>query len=92
MIQEVIEQKSASWIQHLLPIIKEQREGSDMPLDGDEVDTLCHIIRAIINLHEGNITDADLREEVYYDDKEKWEPPDPETKVFRAMEGGTDGG
>jgi hypothetical protein len=26
------------------------------------------------------------------EDDNDWEPPDPETKVFRAMEGGTDGG
>ena len=52
-----------SWIEQLLPIIEEYRGGvvllvndENEPLDGDEVDDLCKIIKAKINLHEGNIT------------------------------------
>ena len=52
-----------SWIEQLLPIIEEYRGGAvsfasdeNDPLDGDEVDDLCKIIKAKINLHEGNIT------------------------------------
>ena len=52
-----------SWIEQLLPIIEEYRGGAvsfvndeNEPLDGDEVDNLGKIIKAKINLHEGNIT------------------------------------
>ena len=51
-----------SWIEQLLPIIEEYRGGAvsfandeNEHLDGDEVDDLCKIIKAKINLHEGNI-------------------------------------
>lgn len=47
-----------SWIEQLIPIIIEYRDG-DEPLDGDEVDRLCDIIKAKINLQEGNITDEE---------------------------------
>lgn len=47
-----------NWIEQLLPIIAEYKNGSDEPLDDDSVDRLCHIIKAKINLHEGNITEA----------------------------------
>ena len=46
------------WIDQLLPIIEEYKDGGE-PLDSDEVDSLCSIIRAKINLQEGNITDAE---------------------------------
>lgn len=45
-----------SWINQLLPIIEEYKDGDSEPLDGDEVDRLCEIIKAKINLQEGNIT------------------------------------
>ena len=45
-----------SWIEQLIPIIKEYSQG-DEPLDGDEVDDLCRIIKLKINLHQGNITE-----------------------------------
>lgn len=50
-----------SWIKQLEPIILEYRgEGEDEePLDGDAVDRLCEIIKAKINLHEGNITESE---------------------------------
>ena len=44
------------WINHLLPIIEDYKAGDTEPLDGDEVDRLCEIIKAKINLQEGNIT------------------------------------
>jgi hypothetical protein len=46
------------WINQLLPIIEEYRDGGE-PLNGDEVDGLCSIIKAKINLQEGNITEAE---------------------------------
>jgi len=50
-----------SWYQTTLEdIILEYRNGEDEePLDGDEVDRLTEILKAKINLHEGNITDAE---------------------------------
>ena len=42
------------WIDQLLPIIEEYKDGGEA-LNGDEVDSLCSIIRAKINLQEGNI-------------------------------------
>lgn len=49
-----------SWIDQLLPIRNEFMDGSvDEPMDGDDVDALCKIIKAKLNLHEGNITEED---------------------------------
>jgi hypothetical protein len=50
-----------AWMDNLLPIILEWR-GGDEPLDGDDVDRLCYIIKAKINLHEGNITETEYME------------------------------
>jgi len=61
--------KIENWIFNLYPIIEEYKKNhrfipeaidesfEDEPLDGDEVDDLCKIIKAEINLHQGNITD-----------------------------------
>jgi hypothetical protein len=47
-----------TWIEQLEPIIEEYKCGGlDEPLDGDDVDELCKIIKAKINLKEGNITE-----------------------------------
>jgi len=46
------------WIDQLLPIIDEYKDGGEA-LDGDEVDDLCGIIHAKINLQEGNITNSE---------------------------------
>lgn len=35
---------------------------NDTPLDGDEVEALVKNIEAIINLHEGNITEEEFEE------------------------------
>ena len=51
-----------NWIEQLLPIITEYKDGSDEPLDGDDVDRLCEIIKTKINLHEGNITECEYGE------------------------------
>jgi hypothetical protein len=52
-----------TWIEQLLPIIEEYKNASpDEPLDGDEVDRLTDIIKAKINLHEGNITEKEYEE------------------------------
>lgn len=48
-----------NWTEQLAPIIFEYRDGSDEPLDGDDVDRLVDILRAKINLHEGNITEEE---------------------------------
>ncbi len=48
-----------NWIEQLLPIIEEYKDGNYEPLDGDDVYNLCHIIKAKINLHEGNITEEE---------------------------------
>ena len=52
-------EKFNNWIEALLPIIEEIKNGDDSPLDGDEVDTLVEIIRAKINFQEGNITEKE---------------------------------
>lgn len=43
-------------------IIKEYKDGSGEPLDGDEVDRLVEHLRNKINLQEGNITDEEYLE------------------------------
>lgn len=48
-----------TWIEQLLPIIEEYKGGENEPLDGDDVDRLVDILRAKINLHEGNITEEE---------------------------------
>jgi uncharacterized membrane protein len=55
-----------SWIEQLIPIITEYKDGDDEALDGDEVDRLCDIIRAKINLQEGNITDEEYNKLLDY--------------------------
>ena len=51
-----------NWIDFLIPIIEEYKDGDNEPLDGDEVDRLCEIIKAKINLQEGNITQKEYDE------------------------------
>jgi hypothetical protein len=51
-----------NWTEQLIPIIDEFKDGSDEPLDGDEVDGLVKIIQAKINLQEGNITPDEYEE------------------------------
>lgn len=51
-----------SWIEQLQPIIDEFKDGQPEPLDGDEVEILITIIRAKINLNEGNITQKEYDE------------------------------
>lgn len=49
-----------NWIDHLLPIMKEyMAEFDGDPMDGDDVADLCEIIKAKINLHQGNITEGE---------------------------------
>lgn len=49
-----------TWTECLLPIIMEYRQfDTNTPLDGDEVERLCEILKAKINLHEGNITEEE---------------------------------
>lgn len=45
-----------NWIEQLLPIIEEYKDGNKESLTADEVYDLIHIIKAKINLNEGNIT------------------------------------
>ncbi len=51
-----------SWIEQLLPIVEEYKDGSNEPLDGDDVDELCKIIKVKINLQEGNVTESEYNE------------------------------
>jgi len=52
-----------SWIDQLLPIRNEYMDGCvDEPMDGDDVDELCKIIKAKLNLHEGNITEKEYND------------------------------
>ena len=47
---------------HVEKLIEEYKDGNNEPLDGDEVDNLVKIIKTIINLHEGNITEEEYNE------------------------------
>ena len=48
------------WIEILQPIIDDYKEGiEDEPLDSDGVNDLCRIIKAKINLQEGNLTERE---------------------------------
>lgn len=47
----------------LIDLIFMSRNG-DEPLDGDEVESLLHKIRYVINLHEGNITHEEF--DIYF--------------------------
>ena len=48
------------WIEMLQPIIDDYKDGMEgEPLDGDGVDDLCRIIKAKINLQEGNLTERE---------------------------------
>ena len=40
-------------------LINQYKGVDNEPLDGDEVDDLCEIIKAKINLNEGNITNRE---------------------------------
>jgi uncharacterized membrane protein len=42
-----------------MPIIEKYKDGSDEPLDGDEVDRLIEHLRNSINFIEGNITEEE---------------------------------
>ena len=48
--------------EELNQIIKKYKEGSEEPLDGDEVDKLTEHIRNQLNLIEGNITEKEYME------------------------------
>lgn len=48
----------------LLEIIEEYKEGDSTPLDGDEVYRLTQIIKAKINLQEGNILEEEYGQEL----------------------------
>lgn len=52
-----------SWIDQLVPIIEEFRDGEPC-LDGDEVELLGEILKTKINLHEGNITEEEYERTV----------------------------
>ena len=49
-----------SWIDHLIPIIKEFKNGGNDPLTPQEVERLSMLIRFKIDLEEGNISNKDL--------------------------------
>ena len=49
-----------NWIEQLLPIIEEFKDGDDTSLDSEEVEKLSLIIRLKIDVHQGNISDKEL--------------------------------
>ena len=49
-----------SWIDHLMPIIKDFKNGSNDTLTPQEVERLSMLIRFKIDLEEGNISNKDL--------------------------------
>ncbi len=49
---------------HINNIIQVYKGGSIEPLDGDDVDDLCNIIKAKINLTEGNITNHEYEKAI----------------------------
>ncbi len=51
-----------NWIEQLSPIIEEYKDGVFEKLDVNDVDNLCKIIKAKINLQEGNITEQEYNE------------------------------
>ena len=52
-----------NWIDQLMPIRNEFMDGcTDEPMDGDDVDELCKIIKAKLNLQEGNIDEKRYNE------------------------------
>lgn len=53
---------TGTWIDYLQFIIDDYKDGDNEPLDGDEVDDLVSIIKAKINLNEGNITEDEYNE------------------------------
>jgi hypothetical protein len=57
------------WIKYLAPIISDFKDGSDEPLDGDAVDVLVELIKANINLNEGNITQDEFNDLVFNSDE-----------------------
>ncbi len=50
------------WITQLIPIIDDYLDGDTEPLDGDDVDMLCKVIKAKINLYSGNITEEEYNQ------------------------------
>ena len=51
-----ISAENFSFFNELGIIIKEYKDGDEDPLNGDDVDRLTEIVRAKLNLIEGNIT------------------------------------
>jgi hypothetical protein len=51
-----------NWIEQLIPIIEEYKDGTFENLDINDVNNICLIIKAKINLHEGNITEQEYNE------------------------------
>ena len=53
-----------SWIDQLIPIIEEYKDGDDTPLTQVEVERLALIIRFKIDVREGNISDSDIEKAI----------------------------
>ena len=52
--------RKTGWLElNLLEILNEYKDGADEPLDGDSVERLTEIIKAKLNLFEGNITEKE---------------------------------
>jgi len=60
-IEKIVKKsKETAFDEPLKSIIREYKEGSEEPLDGDEVDRLTEHLRNRINLFEGNITQKEF--------------------------------
>ena len=55
-----------NWIEQLRPIIKEFKEGNNVPLRPEEVERLSLIIRFKIDLEEGNINEVGIEDTLNY--------------------------
>lgn len=53
-----------NWEKHLQPIIDEFNENNNEPLDGDEVARLTKVIKAKINLMQGNLTQKEYEKKL----------------------------
>jgi len=53
---------SNNLIDYLLIIRNMYMDNSTEPMDGDDVDELCKIMKAELNLNEGNITEEEYNE------------------------------
>ena len=54
--------KIQKMIVHIVPVLKEIEDGE--PMDGDDVDTLCEMLKLHLNLYEGNMTEDGFKSQM----------------------------